>query len=166
MMPWHALQDGFVRCASSRSRTVLAVSPFDVLDERLDVRRRRRRRACQGRSRAATGPRSTGEVRFGYDDTSSTPPLPSKPKRLLVVELDAAEALAAHVVDAVVQREALVQERVVGRQEIEHAAVLAEDAVDEQPRLGRRSASRMSRSTSANTDGSGARLSSSPSPSH
>ena len=80
-------------------------------------------------------PRSTGDVRLGYDVAISTPPLPSSPQRFGSVERHAAELIAAHVRDAVVQREPLVHEGVVRRQQIEHAAVLAEDAVDEQLHL-------------------------------
>ena len=96
-------------------------------------------------------PRSTGAVRLGYDVAISTLPLPSSPQRFGSVERHAAELIAAHVRDAVVQREPLVDEGVVRRQQIEDAAVLAEDAVDEQlhlaggtPRAGcRRSSGKM-----------------------
>ncbi len=44
---------------------------------------------------------------------------------------DAAEAIALHVGNAVVARQPLVEERVVGTQQIERAAILADDALDE-----------------------------------
>ncbi len=47
----------------------------------------------------------------------------------------APELVAAHVRDAVVQRQALIDEGVIGRQQIQHAAVFAQDAVDEQLHL-------------------------------
>ena len=60
-------------------------------------------------------PRSTGAVRFGYDVSISTPPLPSRPQRFESVSVDAAALIALHVLDAVVKRETLVQVRVVRR---------------------------------------------------
>ena len=59
----------------------------------------------------------------------------SPPRSLSVVERDAAEAAAVDVRDAVVLGEALVQERVVRLQQVEHAAVLAQDALEEQLRF-------------------------------
>ena len=134
MTPWHALHDGFVRCASSRARTVLASCP-STISTSASTFGGGDAGGVPSRFSSNHWPRSTGDVRFGYDDTSSTPPLPSKPKRFGSVELDAPEARAAHVVHAVVARQRLVDERVLGRQEIEHAAVGAEHAVDEQARL-------------------------------
>ena len=52
------------------------------------------------------------------------------------LELDALEAVALHVGDAVVQRDALVEERVLRPQQIDDAAVFPEDAVGEQRQLG------------------------------
>jgi hypothetical protein len=50
-------------------------------------------------------------------------------------ELDPAEVAAANVRNAVVAREPLVHERVLGGQEIDDAAPAPEHAVDEQHRL-------------------------------
>ena len=58
-------------------------------------------------------PRSTGDVRFGYAAAISTAPLPSRPQRAELLELDAPEPIAFHVGDAVVQRDALVEKRVL-----------------------------------------------------
>ncbi len=46
-------------------------------------------------------------------------------------ELDAPEVAAVHVGNAVVLREALVEERVIGAQQIEHAAILLHDALEQ-----------------------------------
>ena len=43
--------------------------------------------------------------------------------------------IALHGLDAVVHREPLVEERVVRGHQLEHAAVAAQHAVDEQPKL-------------------------------
>ena len=62
--------------------------------------------------------------------------LAQQPAALAVlVERDAAEAAAVDVRNAVVLRQPLVDERVVGAQQIEHAAILAQDAVEEELRL-------------------------------
>ena len=59
----------------------------------------------------------------------------SPPRWLSGVERDAAEAAAVDVRDAVVLGEPLVEERVVRLEQVEHAAVLAQDALEEQLRL-------------------------------
>src|SRR5690606_29652020 len=58
-----------------------------------------------------------------------------------IVELDAAELRTEHAVDAVMPRESLVQERVLRGQQLEHAAILEEHALEEQLDLGLESAS-------------------------
>ena len=80
-------------------------------------------------------PRCTTEVRLGYDVTVRMLPWPSRPRRFGSVTRHAAELRAVDVRDAVVLGQALIQERVVGVQQIEQAAVLADDAVDEQRRF-------------------------------
>ena len=77
-------------------------------------------------------PRSTGEVRSGYDVTVRMLPCPSNPHRGLSCPRVAPEVAALDVGNAVVPREPLVDERVVGAQQVEHVAVLAHDAVEEQ----------------------------------
>ena len=58
--------------------------------------------------------------------------MPSSPRRASSVERDAAELAAVDVRDAVVLGQPLVDERVVGRQQVEDVAVLAHDAGEEQ----------------------------------
>ncbi len=53
----------------------------------------------------------------------------------LVVERHATEVAALDRLDAVVHRQALVEEGVVRGQQLEHAAIAAQDAVDEQPQF-------------------------------
>ena len=48
-------------------------------------------------------------------------------------ERDAAEAAAVNARNAVMARQPLVDERVVRAQEVQHAAILAQGAGDEQP---------------------------------
>ena len=63
-------------------------------------------------------------------------PWRSRPPRIAVVaELDAPEVAAVDVRDAVVLGQALVQERVVRLQQVEHAAILAHDALEQEFRL-------------------------------
>ena len=64
-------------------------------------------------------PRTTGEVRLAYDVTVRMLPWPSSPPRGSSVTGDAAELAAVDVRDAVVPRQPLVDERVVGGQQIE-----------------------------------------------
>ncbi len=81
-------------------------------------------------------PRITGEVRVAYDVTVSTLPWRSSPPRTSSsAERDAAEPAAVDVGNAVVLREALVHERVVRPQQVEHAAIFAHDALEEQLRF-------------------------------
>ena len=61
--------------------------------------------------------------------------LAEQPAAAVVVALDAAEVRAADVRNAVVFREPLVDERVIRRQQIEHAAIFAQDAAGEQLRF-------------------------------
>ena len=131
MIAWHAAQVGFARCISSRSRTVSPVSPSASL-------------ASFARSASTPGggvgtaaprtfstihaPRTTGDVRFGADVAVRMLPWPSSPRRgLSGGNCDAAQVAVAHAVDAVVRGEALVQIRVVGVEQLEHAAPLAQD---------------------------------------
>ena len=74
----------------------------------------------------------TGDVRFGAEVTVRMLPWPSSPLRASLVTAHAPEVAAVHVRDAVVPREPLVDERVVGVHQVEHAAVLAHDAAEEQ----------------------------------
>ena len=81
-------------------------------------------------------PRTTGDVRSGYDVTVRMLPCPSRPpRRLSGGSVDAPEPAALHVGNAVVAREPFVDERVVGAQQVERAAILADHALEEQLRL-------------------------------
>ena len=78
-------------------------------------------------------PRTTGDVLAAYEVTVRMLPCPSSPPRGLPCrQRDAPEITALHVWNPVVLRQPLVQERVVRRQQLEHAPVLAQDAVQEQ----------------------------------
>ena len=78
-------------------------------------------------------PRITGEVRVAYEVTVRMLPCRSRPPRSLPgSSVDAAEARAVDVRDAVVLREPLVQPGVVRLQQVEHAAVLAQHLLEEQ----------------------------------
>ena len=81
---------------------------FDVLDERLDVRRRRlRRRAEHVLEQPCAAQHRRRAVRVRRREQHAA--LAEQAQAVLVGELDAAEALAANVVDAVVARERLVR---------------------------------------------------------
>ena len=81
-------------------------------------------------------PRSTGDVRCGYDVTVRMLPCPSRPRRGAArSSVTRRKSVAVDVRDAVVLRQPLVDERVVGGQQLEHAAILANDALEEELRL-------------------------------
>ena len=135
--PWHLLQLGSARCCSRRARIVFGFSPGVASKIGLDARRRRRRRRAHAACSSTHAPRSTGDVRSPYDVRSSTAPLPSRPRRFGSSSVHAAELRPVHAAHAVVAREPLVDERVVGRQQLVHAVVLEQHAREEQLDLGR-----------------------------
>ena len=102
--------------------------------ERRDVRRRRRRRSGQDVVEDPFAPsnhrRPVGERGGGQEA-----PLAEETASILVLQRDPAEVAAVDVRDAVMFREPFVQERVVGCHEVEHAAVLVQDALEEELRL-------------------------------
>ena len=59
-----------------------------------------------------------------------------QPPARRLLELDPPEAIAFHVGDPVMERDALVEIRVLRSQQIDHAAVFPEDAVGEERQLG------------------------------
>ena len=82
----------------------------------LDARRRLRHRRRPGGSRTTHAPRTTGDVRFGDRRRRQDAAVAEQPRRgLSGRQRDAAHVAAADAVDAVVARQALVQERVVAR---------------------------------------------------
>ena len=89
-------------------------------------------------------PRATGEVRAAFDVTVSSAPLPSRPRRMSrsAGSVHAAELRAIDVGDAVLLGQPLIDEGVIRGQQIEDAAVLMDDAAEEQLdfALGRRRA--------------------------
>ena len=114
---WQLAHTGLLRCCSIRSRTDAGFppSPFS---------------GSAGTSGGGAGggaprmfssshfPRTTGEVRVAYDVTVRMLPCPSRPRRGLVGKRDPAEVAAVHVRDAVVAGQPLVDEGVVGGQEV------------------------------------------------
>ena len=59
-----------------------------------------------------------------------------QPPARRLLELDPPEAIAFHIGDPVMKRDALVEIRVLRSQQIDHAAVFSEDAVGEERQLG------------------------------
>ena len=103
--------------------------------QRRDVGRRRRRgRGEQIVEHVLAAQHGRGACRVGSDRQDAA--LAEQPAAPAVrPKLDAAEVAALNVRDPVVLGEPLVDERVLGRQELEHAAAAAKHAVDEQLRL-------------------------------
>src|SRR6187549_3853603 len=102
-----------------------------VLLERFDVRRRRRWRRAEKvfeNPGAAQYRRRAVRVRRRQQHRALAEQAPAVGIR----ERDATEAIAPDIRNAVVQREPLVDERVVGGEQLENRAILSEDAVHEQ----------------------------------
>ena len=120
MTAWHDAQLGLARCCSSRWRTDVACAPGSADVARLvstPGRRRRHRRAEQVLENplAALHRRRAVAGRRDRQDAAVT----EQPAARAVGQRDAPEAAAADVGDAVVPREPLVDERVVGVEQIE-----------------------------------------------
>ena len=113
---------------------LLFVSRVRLFLERRHIRRRRRQRRAEevleNPLSAHNRRRAMRERRDGQHAA-----LAEQPAAAIVAALDAAEVRAANVRNAVVLREPLVDERVIGRQQIEHAAIFAQDAAREQLRF-------------------------------
>ncbi len=106
-----------------------------VVLQRRHVRRGRRRRRAEDVLEdplAADHGRRAGRVGGHGQDT---PLAEQAAPHAVVAELDASEVAAVDVRDAVVLGQALVQERVVRLQQVEHAAILAQDALEQEFRL-------------------------------
>ena len=128
---WQLAQAALARCSASRSRTERVAATVLSFSGR-HVRRRRRRRRAEDvfqNPLAANHRRRARGIRRDREDAA----LPQQAAALAVpVQRDAPEVAAVHVRNAVVLREPLVQERVVGLEQVEHAAVFAQDALEKQ----------------------------------
>ncbi len=82
-------------------------------------------------------PRSTGDVRLPCEVSVRTLPCPSRPRRVSSGYDDLAERRSADAANAVVPRQALVDERVVGGQQFQRRSILAHEMLEEQLRLAR-----------------------------
>ena len=76
-------------------------------------------------------PRNTGDVRSPYEVRISTAALPSNAPALFLRQRDLAELGAGDAGNTVVARQAVIQERVVGGQQIHDVAIFQKDAADE-----------------------------------
>ena len=77
-------------------------------------------------------PRSTGDVRLAYDETVSTLACVKTPPRWVPCQIDLAELVPLDAGNAVKLGQALIQEGVIGVDEIEDGAVFADDVLEEQ----------------------------------
>ncbi len=112
----------------------LELLAFLVFLERFHVRRGRRRRRAEQvleDERAAQHRRRAIGIRRHHQNRC----LAEQTEPVRIGQRDAAELVATHVRDAVMPRKPLVEERVIRRKEIAHAAVFAEDAVEEELHL-------------------------------
>ena len=153
MRAWQLAQAGLARCWIIASRIGKRLAGFAAFRlQRRNVRRRRRRRRCEQilqHPLAAQHRRRPGRVGGERQDASLAQ---QSAARAAGGKRDAPEIAALHVGNAVVLGQPLIDERVVGRQQFEHAAILAQDAVEEQlgfPLERRRAGSRRNRGTAA-----------------
>ena len=128
---WQAAQAGLLRCSSRRARTGTAFAPGHVFLERRHIRGRlRRRRAQQSIQHPFAAHHRRGAV--GERRHRQNAALAQQPAAILIGDGHAPEAVALHVRNAVVLRQPLIDERVVRGQQVDHVAVFADDAVEEQ----------------------------------
>ena len=130
---WHDVHCGLLRCCSIRSRTVERAAGIGGalgFFERRHVRRRRRRRRSEQHfhhplaalhRRRALGDRRQRQDAAVAEDAAA-----------IGRQRDAAELRAGDVRDAVMAGHALVRVGVVGGKQIEQAAILAHQAVEEE----------------------------------
>ena len=117
---WQLAHVGLRRCSSIRSFIVSGRRVVASRQRRHVRRRRRRRRAEQGLEHPLAALHRRRAVRVRGDDQDAA--VAEQAAARLVGHRHAAEVAAGHARDAVVARQALVDERVVGRQQVEHAA--------------------------------------------
>ena len=77
-------------------------------------------------------PRATGDVRLATEVTRRKLDCPSRPAAGVVLNRNAAELAAVNARHSIMRRQALVDERVVGIQQIYHVAILPHDALKQQ----------------------------------
>ena len=128
---WHDWHAGFgavrLHALAHREQAAIRAPPSSP---RNPARRAAAAAAAVPNSTSSTHlPRSTGEVRSATDVIVRMLPWPNRPRRFGSASATRAKRGSGDVRDAVVAREPLVHERVVGRQQVEHVAVLADDAV-------------------------------------
>ena len=139
MKRWHAGAAsgcrGALPCAGACVSILPAFGRLDRVVERRDVRRRRGRRRRRGARPSPTCPAAPATCDPRPTSSVRMLPWPSRPRRESSGICTRRKLVAGDVRKAVVLGEPLVDERVVGVDQVEHAAILAHDAVEEQLRL-------------------------------
>ena len=131
MRAWQLAQIGLARCRSSISRTDTRRRP--VLSSSVVFTSGGGGGTGAARMLSSSHlPRMVGDVRVGYDVTARTLALPSRPQRFSSASAHAPEMAAVDAANPVVARQLLVQERGVGRQQIDDAAVRLDLVVEEE----------------------------------
>ena len=125
-----------VRCSSMRSRTDSGFATWPVRLSAFSVSAGTFGGGGGGGVPSSTSitylPRCTGDVRMAVEVSVRMLAWPSKPKRFDRSDCTRRKRLPRTFGNAVVLGQALIDERVVGGQQIEHVAVFAHDAVEEQ----------------------------------
>ena len=132
MREWQLAQIALVRCCSIRSRIDTTVPCWPLSSGRPARSAAAAVAASRAGCRAPTGRAAPARSGSGYEVTIRMPRLAEQTAAAVVGQRHAAEVVAVDIRDAVVPRQPLVEERVVGGEQVDDAAVVADLAVDEE----------------------------------
>ena len=148
---------GSARCCSILSRTVALSRPRPADFPSTAARRpAEEAAACPAHFRASTCPAAPAMCASAYRSHRQDAALPQQPAPRIVGNRHAPELAAIDVRNSVVPREALIDERVIRIQQIEHVVIFVQDAAEEQLRLFLERMSADCRRNSGNSSRSGA----------
>ena len=141
MILWHDAHTGFARCGSSRCRSDVTFTSSGSCSRLVSTpgggdRRRRAEHVLENPLAARHRRRAGGDRRHRQHAALPEQAAP----RVVRIERDAAEVAAVNIRNAVVTRQPLVDERVVGVEQVDDAAVLAGRCVQKSISVSRRNA--------------------------
>ena len=130
---WHDAHTGFARCSSIRWRSDVTFTCAASFSRFVSTPGGGFGGGAPSTFSSTHLPRVTGDVRFAADVTVRMLPCPSRPapRDRLSARRDATHARAVDVRNAVVPRQALVDEREVRIEQVDDAAILPDDRAEE-----------------------------------
>mgnify|MGYP003694800851 CR=1 FL=1 len=132
MILWHDAHTGFPRCASRRCRSDVTFTASGSFSRLVSTPGGGTGPASRAGFRESTGRACTGDVLVDTDVTVQHAALPQQAAaRAVGRQRHAAEVAAVDVRDAVVACQPFVHERVVRAEQVDDAAVVADDALEE-----------------------------------